>query len=183
MKIRFKDFLLVPNLITLIRIILLPIILILLLKSFSPFWILVLMIIFILSDFLDGYLARRLEQISDLGKILDPLLDKLGIALFAFYAVIYKNFPVWAMVMIIAKDTLVLLGGVVIIKAGKQIPIADWWGKITVCAWALVLLSYIFEITIIQKTLLAIAVVMLFLNLIYYVKRFVRAMSVIETNS
>ncbi len=132
-----------------------------------------LMLIFILSDFLDGYLARRLGQTSDLGRIMDPLLDKLGIAAFAVYAALYKSFPVWAMALVIAKDAIILVGGIIMIKVRKQIPIADWWGKITVCAWALVLLSYIFEIGPAQKPVLTIAVVVLILNMIHYARRFV----------
>ena len=178
MKIKFNDIFLVPNLVTSIRIILVPVIFILLAKEASLIWIYALIIIFALSDILDGYLARTLNQVSDLGKILDPLIDKTGIAVFLVYVVIFKNFPVWAMIAVIAKDVLILLGGMVLIKTKKEIPTANLWGKATLCVWGCVLLSYIFNITFARQPLLIIGMIMLFLNLVYYAKRFIGVINV-----
>jgi CDP-diacylglycerol--glycerol-3-phosphate 3-phosphatidyltransferase len=169
---------LIPNLVTSIRIVLVPIIFILLAKEASLIWIYVLIIIFALSDILDGYLARTLNQVSDLGKILDPLIDKTGIAVFLVYVVIFKNFPVWAMIAVIAKDVLILMGGMALIKTKKEIPTANLWGKVTLCVWSCVLFSYIFNIIPARQPLLIIGLIMLFLNLIYYAKRFVGVINV-----
>lgn len=178
MKVKLNDIFLVPNLVTSIRIILVPIIFILLAKEASLIWIYVLIIIFALSDILDGYLARTLNQVSDLGKILDPLIDKTGMAVFLIYVVVFKGFPVWAMIAMIAKDVLILLGGMMLIKTKKEIPTANLWGKVTLCVWSCILFFYIFNIIPARQPLLIIGMIMLFLNLVYYTKRFIGVMSI-----
>ena len=70
------DICLAPNLITLGRILLIPFFLYLLLSG-QPFWAAVLFLVLALSDAFDGYLARKLGQGSDLGKLLDPIADKI----------------------------------------------------------------------------------------------------------
>ena len=171
MKVRLNDIFLASNLVTLIRIVLVPIIFISLVKETRLLWVFVLAVFFVLSDLLDGYLARKLNQVSDLGKILDPLIDKTGVAVFLVYAVIFRNFPVWAMISVIAKDVLILLGGMVLIRTKKEIPTANLWGKVTLCVWGCVLFSYIFNIAPARQPLLIIGLIMLFLNLVCYARR------------
>jgi len=67
---------LIPNAITLLRILLIPPIVALLLCG-KPLWALVLFLLSAATDAIDGYLARRLKQTSEVGKFLDPLADKL----------------------------------------------------------------------------------------------------------
>jgi len=59
------------------------------------------------SDGLDGYLARSLNQVSDLGKILDPLADKLVITAALIALVQISNLPVWVAVVIISREIIV----------------------------------------------------------------------------
>ena len=71
------------------------------------------------SDGVDGYIARRYHQRSELGAILDPLADKLllvaGIVLLSFHNEPFLDrFPLWLSVTIISRDALILLGMVVI---------------------------------------------------------------------
>ncbi|UCF56482.1 MAG: CDP-alcohol phosphatidyltransferase family protein [Deltaproteobacteria bacterium] len=103
----------VPNLITAIRIILAPVFVIYLINDqFLPA-----LIVFLLcaaSDGLDGMAARLFNQKSKLGSYMDPLADKL-LLLAAFIALsIRGNLPPWLTVMVIARDTMILLGVLVL---------------------------------------------------------------------
>ena len=84
-----------------------------------------------ISDFLDGYLARRLEQKSMLGSFLDPLGDRL-LTTVAFIALSYQGFvPPWLAVTVVAKDLYVALGAGILYFAGKKIVAeASLWGKL-----------------------------------------------------
>jgi cardiolipin synthase len=64
------------------------------------------------SDWLDGYLARRTGQVSELGKILDPVADRLAIAAALITFAIVGIVPFWAALLILLRDAAVLIGGV-----------------------------------------------------------------------
>src|SRR5260221_1145103 len=81
-----------------------------------------------ISDALDGYIARRYHQHSELGKILDPLADKLlllsGIVLLSVQNEPYlERIPIWLTVTILSRDVLVLIGIVVIHYACGRITV------------------------------------------------------------
>jgi cardiolipin synthase len=83
-----------------------------------------------ISDFLDGYLARRLNQKSLLGSYLDPLGDKLLCAV-AYIALASQGLlPAWLAVLVVAKDLYTILGAGIIYSAGRSL-VADpsLWGK------------------------------------------------------
>lgn len=101
-----------PNLLTLARIFLVPLLVVILLTSVSEDWLgvgryVLAIIIFILAsltDILDGYLARRNNQVSDFGKLFDPIADKLLISA-ALIALVEKHLaPAWAVVIIIGRE-------------------------------------------------------------------------------
>ncbi|MCX7991056.1 MAG: CDP-alcohol phosphatidyltransferase family protein [Proteobacteria bacterium] len=109
-----------PNLITLFRIFLIPFYIYELM--IDNFWsALALFIIGSLSDLLDGLLARRLNQVTSLGKFLDPLADKLFF-LFSLSIMSYKNLvPLWFFGILLLRDILVSIGSVIYIdKVGMK---------------------------------------------------------------
>ena len=90
----------------------------------------VLYLIAIITDFLDGFLARGLKQISKLGKILDPLVDKLMIGS-AIIILICKDFmPVWYGVIVISCFLINIIGGLIVIKKFNYVPSAIFVGKV-----------------------------------------------------
>lgn len=84
------------------------------------------------SDFLDGYLARRLGQKSVLGSFLDPLGDRL-LTTVAFVALGYQGLlPAWLAVTVVAKDLYVALGAGILHYSGNLTVVeASFWGKLT----------------------------------------------------
>jgi cardiolipin synthase len=99
----------IPNLITLLRIILVPIIVILLIQGYF-FRALILFVVASLSDALDGFLARVMNQQTVLGAYLDPIADKALLASSFVTLSVLHIIPSWLAVIVISRDFIILLG-------------------------------------------------------------------------
>lgn len=126
----------VPNKLSILRIILVPLMVFFYLASFIPIGKIIALIIFILAaltDMLDGYIARKYNLVTDLGKLLDPIADKLlvlgALLLLIVEGVIPSPYGVIAAILIIGRDFLV--SALRQIAAAKNLVLAaDKWGKI-----------------------------------------------------
>ncbi len=117
-----------PNQLTMARIILVPVVMALMLTGHNILALIVFAIASI-TDFLDGYLARKNNLVSSFGKIMDPLADKL-LSFGALVAFIQMDVvSVWAPIIIIAREFFVTSMRVVAVSKGKVIA-ASWWGKV-----------------------------------------------------
>lgn len=117
-----------PNKLTMARIIMVPVFMALMLCE-QYIWALIVFSLASITDFLDGYLARKYDLVSSFGKIMDPLADKLLTfgALVSFIQL--EVVSVWAPIIIIAREFFVTSMRVVAVSKGKVIA-ASWWGKI-----------------------------------------------------
>ena len=114
--------------ITLVRVVLIPVYMILMLGGY-PIPALVVFIIASLTDFIDGYIARHYHQVSDFGKFLDPLADKLLVIAAMVIFVEWGRFPSWALMIVLAREFGVTGLRLVAVGNGRVIA-AGWSGKI-----------------------------------------------------
>lgn len=125
-----------PNKITLIRIFMIPLMAFFYLATFIPFGKIIALILFIvasITDFLDGYIARKYNMISDLGKFLDPIADKLltttALILVVCDGTVPQPYGAIATIIILAREF--AISAFRQIAATKNfVMAADWWGKI-----------------------------------------------------
>jgi CDP-diacylglycerol--glycerol-3-phosphate 3-phosphatidyltransferase len=114
---------------------------------------LITIIIVVISDFADGYFARKWNQVSELGKIFDPVGDKFCVALGSI--ALYNSFglPLWVVILIIGRDILILLGSVLLVTRLPFVAPSKWLGKIAVTVISLLLISYLLEVRSVQVPL------------------------------
>lgn len=98
----------------------------------------------ILSDFLDGWVARKTGSVSELGKILDPLADKICAFLLFGYTVWIGLVPLWFFILVVLRDLLIMWGSLWIRWTRGKVAMAVLSGKVSVNALALYWLSVFF---------------------------------------
>lgn len=112
----------------------------------SRMWAAAIIVLAVATDFLDGFFARRLHQVSELGKIIDPLADKIAVAAVGVILVIEGAVPLWYVALVLVRDLVILTGGVIIRSRKQIIPQSNWPGKIAVTAIALVMLLAVVDL-------------------------------------
>lgn len=105
----------VPNVLSLTRILLIPVFVWLIVHHGTELAGLLLFGLVSSTDWVDGVVARRTGQVSELGKLLDPTADRLAIAAGLIAMVVRGAFPLWAALLILVRDALILAAGAVLI--------------------------------------------------------------------
>lgn len=123
------EILTIPNILSFFRILLITPFMILFLNG-EYVWSAVVIVASGLTDCVDGYIARHFNQVSDFGKILDPVADKLTLLAVGIGICILTPEVITVMVILIIKDLLMLIGGITLIKNDIQPPQARWYGKV-----------------------------------------------------
>ncbi len=119
----------IPNIICLVRILLItPFVNLFLNKEYE--WAALVIILSGLSDCFDGMIARKFNQESELGKILDPLADKLTLLAVGICLCVIEPFFLPVVVILVLKDVLMLIGSSKVVKKGIIVPKSKWYGKL-----------------------------------------------------
>ncbi len=126
----------IPNILSVIRICLV-FVFIALFFSGEVYWALFIFFLAGATDVLDGYLARRNQWITNLGKILDPFADKLMQCTVLICLLIKDYIPLWFVIPFFVKELFTLLIGLIVIKRRSVAVISKWYGKMTVCLFYL----------------------------------------------
>jgi CDP-diacylglycerol--glycerol-3-phosphate 3-phosphatidyltransferase len=174
MIIKTKDFFLLPNLLAIFRILLLPFILFFLAQDTHTGLVvaIILIVVAVASDVLDGYAARKLNQVTDLGRILDPLADKLGLGIFVVFIIVQRGFPIWAAVLLFLKDFLTLVAGLLMAKRKGFVLMSNTWGKLNSWIWVFTVVAYIAGIEQLQQWFLILATLSVLNVIIQYLRMF-----------
>lgn len=107
----------IPNLLSFLRLALVPVFLVLLLSK-EDLWALLVLVIASATDYLDGYLARRLNQQTRLGQLLDPAADRLYILATLIGLAVTGVIPVWLPIVVIGRDVMLALTYPTLTKRG-----------------------------------------------------------------
>lgn len=111
------------NKLTMLRVVMIPLFLILLYRQF-PFHLYLALAVFILAsitDFIDGYIARHYHQVTDFGKFMDPLADKVLVMAAMVWFVEVGQMPAWALLVVIVREFAVTALRLVAVDGGKVI--------------------------------------------------------------
>ena len=114
--------------ITLLRVLMIPVFMVLLLMGHN-IAALVVFIVASCTDFIDGYIARHYDQVSNFGKFLDPLADKLLVISGMVIFVQWERMPAWAVMIVLTREFAVTGLRLVAVENGRVIA-AGWLGKI-----------------------------------------------------
>lgn len=127
------------------------------------------------TDFFDGLIARKLHQVTDVGKIVDPLADKIAVGVVAYILAEQGRLPLWFLLTVLFRDAAIFLGGVYLRRAGGIILQSNATGKWAVTAVAALILFTILDIPgagWLRNTLLVASTGLLVCSFGLYLRRF-----------
>ncbi len=164
----------IPNLLSLFRLLLIPVLIwsYCIKKDYSGTgWILLLSGV---TDIADGFIARKFHMISNLGKILDPVADKLTQATMLFC--LFTRFPhmIVPLVLMALKELYMAVSGCMVIRKTGKVSGADWHGKIvTVLLYGMVIVHiiWIHIPVLVSDILIGICVAMMVISFVLYFKK------------
>ena len=142
-KLTKKQIFTIPNMLSFFRLALIPFIVRLYVINDSPEWTVILLIVSGATDIIDGFIARRFNMISDFGKAIDPLADKL--TQIAVLLCLLTRFPliILPIVIMTVKEVGSLVLRLIVYKKTERVDSAAWHGKVTTVLIYLILLLHI----------------------------------------
>jgi len=122
--LKFKDILLIPNIVTLSRLIV-TILLFLQYEpsDFTPIVLIIIIAIIGLSDSFDGIIARKLNQVSKLGTLLDPITDRIVFVFLILW--LSENFENVFILLILIREVLVAIGGIYVLMTKRTLKVSN----------------------------------------------------------
>lgn len=119
----------IPNFISILRLCAVPIFVVLLINKDDPLSAAILLSILGATDWVDGWVARRFNQISELGKILDPTADRIMFLVAVFSMLIDGSVPVWFGVLTLIREGVVAVAALILGGLGARALTVTWVGK------------------------------------------------------
>ncbi|NLK28160.1 MAG: CDP-alcohol phosphatidyltransferase family protein [Clostridiales bacterium] len=179
-KFTKKDLWTIPNILCYIRFLLIPVFVVFYIKAEEPKeYLQAAAIVFLsgLTDFFDGLIARQFNMITELGKLIDPLADKLTQAALIFVLVVKIKWMFLLLILFIAMQSFLLIAGILMLKKGKKLNGAKWFGKVSTTVFygtMLFLVAIPTLNTTVTNILMAICGTFLLLSFVLYIKEYVK---------
>lgn len=161
----------IPNFLTLLRILLIPIILVLFLHhnytaagltfAFSVF-----------TDFLDGYFARKYNLTSKLGRLMDPLADKLTVISVLYFFTIMEILPLFIAIVLLSRETLILIGSITSYFMGIDLVNPSSVGKFSIFILYIAITAQILKISYLDILLFYIVIPLNIYSAVDYINKF-----------
>lgn len=161
----------IPNILSFFRICLIPVIAWLYASEHNYLWAGILLILSGITDVVDGFVARHFNMVSDLGKVLDPVADKLTQLVMLICLVLRFPLMIAPLVLMAIKEIYMSVSGIIIIRRKGIVKSADWHGKAATFILDLTMVLHIFwlEITPAVSTGLIVACsVMIIVSFVFY---------------
>lgn len=164
-----------PNKLTLLRVFMIPVFVVLLLLEGGQnqtlrFAAAIVFVAASLTDFLDGQIARRCNLVTNFGKFMDPLADKLLVCSALICLVELGQLPAWIVIIIIAREF--IISGFRLVAADSGIVIAaSWWGKFKTVSQMIAVILFILNIpalALLSQVFLYLALVLTIVSLLDY---------------
>lgn len=140
-RLTLKHIFTIPNILSMFRIALIPVIIILYVGKEMYYLAAGITILSCLTDVLDGIIARKFNCVSDLGKVLDPIADKLTQAALMVCLITNYGWMLYLIILMAAKELTMLSVGMVLFHKRDKVNSARWYGKATTVVLFAVMLS------------------------------------------
>lgn len=134
----------------------------------------VVMLLAAVTDAFDGRLARKLHQKSDLGRILDPVADKITMGMIAFMLWKTRGLPTWFLLLVLGRDLSIMLLALLLTVRTKVVVESNMVGKLTVCVLAVAVVAYTLDVPVMKEIFLWASTVMLIVSAAIYLQKMIR---------
>ncbi|MCM1048474.1 MAG: CDP-alcohol phosphatidyltransferase family protein [Clostridiales bacterium] len=174
-----KKIITIPNILSFFRLCLIPVIVWLYNIKRNYVWAGYILILSGITDMADGYIARRFNMISNFGKVLDPIADKLTQGVMLICLLLRFPLMIAPFVLLITKEAFMGISGILIIKKTGIVCGAQWHGKAATCLLYGMMILHVFwhEITpLVSMIFIAACTLMIGISLVLYGLRNIRIM-------
>jgi cardiolipin synthase len=179
-KFTKKDLWSIPNILCYIRFLLIPVFVVQYIKAEQPGEYMRAAAVVLasgLTDFLDGFIARTFDMVTEFGKLIDPMADKLTQAALLFVLIVKIKYMYLLLILFVVMQLFMLVAGLAMLKKGKRLDGSKWFGKVSTTVFYAVMLVLVALPKLRQTTtniLMLICGAFLALSFILYIREYIR---------